>query len=63
MTLASDLVTKLPDPIGKFGIPSMRQYYNGINFREKQLKFKKVSSVSILKILQEFKANENYRGR
>ena len=56
--LASDLVKKLPDPTGKFGIPSARQYYKRINFREKKLKFEKVSSVSILKILKEFKANK-----
>ena len=36
--LASDLVKKLPDSTGKFEIPSMRQYYKGINFREKRLK-------------------------
>ena len=34
--LASDLVKKLPNPTGKFGIPSMRQYYKEINFREKK---------------------------
>ena len=56
--LASDLVKKLPDPTGKFGIPLVRQYYKEINFREKKLKFEKVSSVSILKILKEFKANK-----
>ena len=36
----------------------MRQYYKEINFREKKLKFGKVSSASILKMLQEFKANK-----
>ena len=56
--LASDIVKKLPDPTGKFGIPSVRQYYRGINFLEKKLKFEKVSSVSILKILEEFKTNK-----
>ena len=46
--LASDLVKKLPDSIGK-----------RIKFRKKnQLKFEKVSSVSILKILKEFKTNK-----
>ena len=56
--LASDLVKKLLDPTGKFGIPLVRQYYKEINFREKKLKFEKVSSVSILKILKEFKTNK-----
>ena len=56
--LASDIVKKLPDPTGKFGIPSVRQYYRGIIFLEKKLKFKKVSSMSILKILEEFKTNK-----
>ena len=55
--LASDLVKKLPDPTGKFGIPSVRQYYKGIHFREKKLKFEKVSSVTIMEILKEFKTN------
>ena len=57
-SLARDLVKKLPDPAGKFGIPPVRQYYKGINFRERNLKFEKVSSVSILKILKEFKTNK-----
>ena len=35
VNLASDLVKKLPNPTGKFGIPSVRQYYKGINFRKK----------------------------
>ena len=39
-------------------MPSVRQYYNEINFREKKLKFETVSSVSILKILKEFKTNK-----
>ena len=52
--LASDLVKKLPDTTGKFGIPSVRQYYKEIDFREKKLKFEKVSSVTILKILKKF---------
>ena len=56
--LANDLVKKLPDLIGKFGIPSVRQYYKEINFREKKLKFEKVSSVSMLKILKEFKTSK-----
>ena len=30
--LSSDLVKKLPDPTGKFGIPSVYQYYKEINF-------------------------------
>ena len=58
VNLANDLVKKLPDLTGKFGIPSVRQYYKEINFREKKLKFEKVSSVSILKILKEFKTNK-----
>ena len=58
MNLASDLVKKLFDLTGKFGIPSVRHYYKGINFGEKKLKFEKVSSVSILKILKEFKTNK-----
>ena len=33
---SSDLVKKLPDPTGKFGIPTVRQYYKEINFREKK---------------------------
>ena len=49
VNLASDLVKKLPNPTGKFGITSVRQYYKGINFREKKLKFEKVSLVSIVK--------------
>ena len=56
--LAIDIGKKLPDPTGKFGILSVRQYYKEINFREKKLKFKKVSSASILKILKEFKTNK-----
>ena len=56
--LASDLVRKLPHPTGKFGIPSVRQYYKEINLGKKNLKFIKVSSVSILKILKEFKTNK-----
>ena len=36
----------------------MHQYYRRINFREKRLKFEKVSSVSILKILKEFKTKK-----
>ena len=58
VNLANDLVKKLPDLTGKFGIPSVRQYYKEINFREKKLKFEKVSSVSILKILKEFKTSK-----
>ena len=34
--LAQDLLKKLPDPTGEFPIPSVRQYYEGINFREKK---------------------------
>ena len=34
--LSSDLAKKLPDPTGKFGIPTVRQYYKEINFREKK---------------------------
>ena len=34
--LASDLVKKLSDPTRKFGIPSVRQYYKGMNFHEKK---------------------------
>ena len=33
--LAGDLVKKLADPREKFGIPSVRQQYEEINFREK----------------------------
>ena len=58
VNLASDLVKKLPDPTGRFRIPSVHQYYKEINFPEKKLKFEKVSSVSILKILKEFKTNK-----
>ena len=36
----------------------MHQYYKGINLCEKTLKFEKVSSVSVLKILKEFKTNK-----
>ena len=57
VNLASDLVKKLLDPARKFGIPSVRQYYKGIHFGEKKLKFEKVSSVTITKILKEFKTN------
>ena len=53
-----NLFKKLPEPTGKFGIPSVRQYYKGINFRGKKLKFEKVSSVSILKTLKEFETNK-----
>ena len=55
--LTRDLVKKFPDPTGKFGIPSVRQLYKGINFREKT-KFEKVSSVSILNLLKECKTNK-----
>ena len=41
---ASDLVKKLSYPTGKFGVPSVRQCYKEVNFREKKLKFEKVSS-------------------
>ena len=41
--LASDLVKKLPDPTGKFGIPSVRQYYKGIHFREKKMNLKNLA--------------------
>ena len=34
--IASGLVKKLSDPTGKFEIPSVRQYYKGIKFREKK---------------------------
>ena len=34
--LASNLVKRLPDPTGKFGIPSVHQYYKGINFYDKR---------------------------
>ena len=40
--LASDLVSKLLDPTGRFGIPSVRQYYKEINFNEKNLNLKKL---------------------
>ena len=56
--LAGDLVKKLPHPAGNFGIPSVRKYYKEIKFHGKKLKFEKVSSVSILKILKEFKTNK-----
>ena len=36
VNLASDVVKKLSDPIGKIGIPSVRQYYKEIKFREKK---------------------------
>ena len=36
----------------------MHQYYRRIKFREKKLKFEKVSSVPILKILKEFKTKK-----
>ena len=36
----------------------MCQYYKEINFHEKKLKFEKVNSVSILKILKEFKTSK-----
>ena len=42
VNLASDLVKKLPDPTGKYGIPSVRQYHKEINFREKNLNLKKL---------------------
>ena len=38
--LAGDLVKKLADPTEKFGIPSVRQQYEGINLREKNLNLK-----------------------
>ena len=47
VNLASDLVKKHPDPAGKFGI---LQYASST--RQKKIKFEKVSSVSILKILK-----------
>ena len=56
--LASDCVKKLPDATRKLGIPSVCQYYKEINFCEKKLKFEKASSLSILKILKEFKTNK-----
>ena len=43
--LASYLFKKLPDPTGKFEIPSVRQYYKETNLREKKPKFEKISSV------------------
>ena len=39
-------------------IPSVCHYYKGINFCEKKLISEKVSSVSVLKILKEFKTNK-----
>ena len=65
---ASYLVKKLPDTTATFGIPSVRQYYKGINFCEKNLKFKKVSSVLFPRIQKELKTNkttgvENLAGR
>ena len=62
--LASDRARKLLDATGKLGIPSAHQYYKEINFCEKKLKFEKVSSVSILKILnQQSYGIDNLAGR
>ena len=33
--LASDFVKELPDPTGKFGIPSVRQYSKELTFAKK----------------------------
>ena len=49
--LASDLLKKLLDPTGKFGIPSVGQYYKEINFHEKNLNLK-------INILKEFKTSK-----
>ena len=55
--LASDLVKRLPEPTGKFGIPSVRHYKQKIlTSLKKQLKFEKVSSVLVLKT-KEFKTS------
>ena len=56
--LANNLHKRLPDPRRKFGIPSLRQHYKRFNFCGKKINFQKGSSVSILKILQEFKTNK-----
>ena len=56
--LTSDLVNKFLDPAGKFRIPSVSEYYKWLNFCESKFKIEKVSSVSILKILQQFKTNK-----
>ena len=56
--LTSDLVKKFLNPAGKFRIPSVSEYYKWLKFCENKLKIGKVSSVSILKILQEFKTNK-----
>ena len=62
--LASDRASKLLDATGKLGIPSVHQYYKEINFCEKKLKFEKVSSMSILKILnQQSYGIDNLAGR
>ena len=40
--LVSDLAKKLPDPTGKFRIPSVHQYNKEINFLKKNLNLKKL---------------------
>ena len=37
---------------------NLRQHYKGTKFHEKKIKFDKVSSVSVLKTLKEFKTNK-----
>ena len=53
--LASNLVKKLLDPTGKFGIPSVRQYYKGIKFREKNLNLKKLVQCQLCKYYRNLK--------
>ena len=46
--LASYLVKKLPDPTGKFEIPSVREYYKETNFRSVQFKTNKTTGIDNL---------------
>ena len=51
-TLAEDLLRNLPPPSLKFGLPSVRQYYENIlNLPNSKFKFASVSEETFLKIL------------
>ena len=57
--LADDLLANLPSPSLRFGLNSVRQYYEKIlKYPKSKFKFNVVSEESVLKLLQDFDENK-----
>ena len=58
-TLADDLVANLPPPTLRFGLPSIRQYYEKIlKLTNSKFKFNFVSEETVLKLLKDLDKNK-----